>query len=579
MAAVGGKEVFEKVRRCKVLVVGAGGIGCELLKNLVLVGFESLVTVDLDTIDVSNLNRQFLFRRKHVGMPKAVVAREAVLRFNPRCAVEALHANIKEARFDLKWFGGFDVVINALDNVDARRHVNRMCLACDTPLIEAGTTGFLGQVFVIRKGETACYECFPKAARVVYPICTIRSTPSEPVHCVVWAKELFKLVFGDAKESMLFEGADGPDRSTYGEACAAVRCAEDPVKALGVALDALCDGEVRKQLAMDKYKTAKKVPTPLDGAACARACVAAAAPSRNKASADWDRETWSVAACCAELGDVAATLTAAGRASRLGTWEFDKDEPDAMRFVAAAANLRSRIFHIDPKSLYETKGIAGNIIPAIATTNAIVAGLQVTELLKLIKAGCVLGDDTPAERPSCADVCKYTYCLSAFTRKGLLLQPTKLEEPQARCYVCRKGSVAVALDTTATTLAHFVEHILKRKLAFVNPTVDIGDSGVFDAGDARLGVNLDKALADLPAGGAGDGAMLTVMDFDIDLELDILIKHRDDADFDEKTHPEKVMVLTGADAERPLPPVKRAAPDGGDDDDAPAAKRARNEAN
>ena len=250
-----------------------------------------------------------------------------------------------------------------------------------------------------------------------------------------------------------------------------------------------------------------------------------------------------------------------------------------MRFVAAAANLRSRIFHIDPKSLYETKGIAGNIIPAIATTNAIVAGLQVTELLKLIKAGCVLGDDTPAERPSCADVCKYTYCLSAFTRKGLLLQPTKLEEPQARCYVCRKGSVAVALDTTATTLAHFVEHILKRKLAFVNPTVDIGDSGVFDAGDARLGVNLDKALADLPAGGAGDGAMLTVMDFDIDLELDILIKHRDDADFDEKTHPEKVMVLTGADAERPLPPVKRAAPDGGDDDDAPAAKRARNEAN
>ena len=91
-----------------------------------------------------------------------------------------------------------------------------MCLAADKPLIEAGTTGFLGQVFCIRKGETACYECFPKPQRVVYPICTIRSTPSQPVHCVVWAKELFKLLFGDASASMLFDdpAAEGEPSSS-----------------------------------------------------------------------------------------------------------------------------------------------------------------------------------------------------------------------------------------------------------------------------------------------------------------------------------------------------------------------------
>ncbi|KAH8096136.1 SUMO activating enzyme [Aureococcus anophagefferens] len=513
VAAVGGPEVFAKVRRCKVLVVGAGGIGCELLKNLVLVGFESLVTVDLDTIDVSNLNRQFLFRKRHVGMAKAVVAREAVVAFNPLCSVEALHANIKEPRFGLAWFGGFDVVVNALDNVDARRHVNRMCLASDVPLIEAGTTGFLGQVF--------------------------------PVHCVVWAKELFKLLFGDAKESMLFEGGDdGPDASTYGAACAAVRGAPDAEKALGAALALLCDGEVRKQLSMDKYKTAKKTPDPLDGAAVAAACVAARAPSRNRTSADWDRATWTVDECCAELADVAATLAGG---DRVGSWEFDKDEPDAMRFVAAAANLRSRIFHIAPKSLYEAKGIAGNIIPAIATTNAVVAGLQVAELLKLIRAGCVLGDG--GDRPSVGSVCKYTYCLRDTTRRGLLLQPTRLEEPQATCYVCRKGKVAVALDTTTTTLRTFVDVVLKRKLGFVDPSVDKDGSGLFESEDERLAANLDKVLADLPAGGLGDNAIAEVADFaSTGLELDVTIKHKPEADFDEKANPEKVLVLTGADA-------------------------------
>jgi ubiquitin-like 1-activating enzyme E1 B len=94
--------------------------------------------------------------------------------------------------YGVTFFKGFDLVLNALDNRAARSHVNRMCLAADIPLVESGTAGYLGQVTVIRKAKTECYECTPKPHQKTFPGCTIRNTPSEPIHCIVWAKHLFK---------------------------------------------------------------------------------------------------------------------------------------------------------------------------------------------------------------------------------------------------------------------------------------------------------------------------------------------------------------------------------------------------
>lgn len=128
--------------------MGAGGIGCELLKNLALSGFKHLTVVDLDTIEVTNLNRQFLFQKQHVGQSKAVVARESVLRFNPRLDIVAHHADVMGPKFDQRFYEGFDLVLNALDNLKARTHVNRMCLAAERPLVESGSSGYLGQVTV-----------------------------------------------------------------------------------------------------------------------------------------------------------------------------------------------------------------------------------------------------------------------------------------------------------------------------------------------------------------------------------------------------------------------------------------------
>jgi ubiquitin-like 1-activating enzyme E1 B len=187
-------------------MVGAGGIGCELLKNLVMSNFGTIHIVDLDTIDLSNLNRQFLFRQEHIKKPKALVAKEVAANFNPNVEIVAHHANIKDTRFGVEWFRAFDLVFNALDNLEARRHVNKMCLAADVPLIESGTTGFNGQVQVIKKGVTACYDCAPKETPKSFPVCTIRSTPSQPIHCIVWGKSyLLNEIFGVSEDESAFD--------------------------------------------------------------------------------------------------------------------------------------------------------------------------------------------------------------------------------------------------------------------------------------------------------------------------------------------------------------------------------------
>lgn len=71
------------------------------------------------------------------------------------------------------------VVLNGLDNTEARRHVNRLCLSAGVPLVESGTTGYIGQVDIHIKGRTNCFECFPKPAPKTYPTCTITNTPSQ----------------------------------------------------------------------------------------------------------------------------------------------------------------------------------------------------------------------------------------------------------------------------------------------------------------------------------------------------------------------------------------------------------------
>ncbi|CCW60204.1 unnamed protein product [Phytomonas sp. EM1] len=210
-----------RVLGAPILLVGAGGIGCELLKILHLEGFRHIEVLDLDTIDETNLNRQFLFTAANVGRAKAAVAAAAVrgwaegraqrfptLPDEPSTSsssasyfpqdVIAYHADIKDPCFDEDFFSRFRAVLNALDNVSARQHVNRMCMRANVPLIESGSMGYNGQVQVILKGCYECYDCYPRpSGQPTFAVCTIHARPTTMVHCVHFAKELYETLFGE----------------------------------------------------------------------------------------------------------------------------------------------------------------------------------------------------------------------------------------------------------------------------------------------------------------------------------------------------------------------------------------------
>jgi len=542
-----GADLMVKIVTSKILVVGAGGIGCELLKNLALSGFRHVEVIDLDTIDVSNLNRQFLFRSHHVGSPKCEVAVQAALSMCPSVIDDeandregkpvyiAHHGNVKDnERFGLSFFQTFDVVLNALDNVDARRHVNRLCLASNVPLVEAGTTGYLGQVTVIAKdANVECYECQPKPAQKVYPICTIRSTPSLPVHTIVWAKELFKLLFHEKPElSMLYEDSsldnntaaasdqeNGTSSSSQhahaSESVYMEKVVDQKPKFLEEGqpsvetlrnyafdvLHSLYNLEIQKQLAMDRYKTAKKKPDPISVEMIQMGCLQGSPPTQHEHYKPTD--IWTPIQCISEF--VSCIVDAYQQPSHCyPNGEFDKDDPLAMRFVTAASNLRSHQFGIDMQSYYETKGIAGNIIPAIATTNAIVAGLQLLQGFQILKTKLV----EPKKESRGAlikEYCRYIYCLRDKTRKGYYLQPTTLADPNPKCFVCRNAQVDISIDTETWTLQEFVNQLVKKRLGFSEPTILIGDSQIYEEGENSqvefFSVNLPKTLVNLPCGG------------------------------------------------------------------------------
>lgn len=148
----------EIVRQATVLVVGAGAIGNEVIKNLALMGIGNILIADFDTIEDSNLSRSVLFRETDRGRRKVDAAAAMVKELNPDVKVKAWHGNINH-ELGLGVFRYMDAIIGCLDNREARLSINRFCWQIDKPWVDGAIQELMGIVRVFRPGEGACYEC------------------------------------------------------------------------------------------------------------------------------------------------------------------------------------------------------------------------------------------------------------------------------------------------------------------------------------------------------------------------------------------------------------------------------------
>ncbi|XP_046396375.1 SUMO-activating enzyme subunit 2 [Ischnura elegans] len=533
-------ELKEKAEGGKVLVVGAGGIGCELLKNLVLTGFKNIEIIDLDTIDVSNLNRQFLFQKVHVGKSKASVARESALLFNPTANIKAYHDSITSTTYNVNFFKQFSLVMNALDNRAARNHVNRMCLAADVPLIESGTAGYSGQVEVIKKGLTECYECVTKPSQKNFPSCTIRNTPSEPIHCIVWGKHLFNQLFGEddpdedvspdtedpeavgdagqrALDKVQEKNEENASESSDSKPVVERKSTREWARSCGynvkLLFHKLFHDDIKYLLSLHHLWEKRRPPTPLTWDNLPDAVPGS---SRSEVSAGLkDQRIWSIAECADIFGDSVNSLKKQlEKEGENGNLIWDKDDDVAMDFVTACANIRAHIFGISQTCRFDVKSMAGNIIPAIATSNAIIAGVIVLHALKILR--------------NKIEDCKSVYLrLQPNPRKRVLVSEQVLNKPNEKCYICSpKHTVTLCVDVNKMTVGAFEELVLKKGLHMVAPDMMIHgkDSVLISSEDEELNENKSKTLAEC---GVTDGALLDCDDFLQNYDLTITVSHRE----------------------------------------------------
>ena len=187
-----------KIQNAKVCVVGVGGLGNPITTRLVAMGVGTIRIVDRDVIELSNLHRQTMFDDSDVGEIKVEVAAKKLKKLNPNVTVEALPISVNDYTA-LEVIEGCDVVIDALDSVNARYSLNKACVAKKIPFVTGAAVGISGQAFTVLPKQSACYHCmFPALDEDSMPTCSIEGVHPSILSIIgaIQVAEAVKIILG-----------------------------------------------------------------------------------------------------------------------------------------------------------------------------------------------------------------------------------------------------------------------------------------------------------------------------------------------------------------------------------------------
>eukprot|EP00751_Fragilariopsis_kerguelensis_P008429 CAMPEP_0170803386 /NCGR_PEP_ID=MMETSP0733-20121128/30001_1 /TAXON_ID=186038 /ORGANISM="Fragilariopsis kerguelensis, Strain L26-C5" /LENGTH=1054 /DNA_ID=CAMNT_0011157081 /DNA_START=104 /DNA_END=3268 /DNA_ORIENTATION=+ len=462
-----GKEMQQKILDLNYFIVGAGAIGCEMLKNWALMGVgcgsKGHVTVtDMDCIEKSNLSRQFLFRTKDISHFKSSTAASAVQGMNPSMNITALQEKVApdtEHIFGDKFYDRLSGVCTALDNIEARLYVDQRCVFYHLPMLESGTLGTKGNTQIVVPGLTENYGATRDPPEKSIPVCTLKNFPNQIQHTLQWARDYFEGEFKQSAEDVNSYLSQSPEDylaslqpNTKTETLTTIRRTlvddrpmtfEDCVGWARLKFKDLFNNQIRQLLhnfpedqvtsvGTKFWSGSKRCPKPLTfglNSKCEDAemfnhldfIVAAAnlratmygikgrtdkeyfeatlndvivpdfTPGDGVKIAANDEEAKANDESNMDTGDVEADKIWSSLPKQadlagfqLAPIEFDKDLDDHMLFVTACSNLRALNYSIPTEDTHRSRAIAGRIIPAIATTTALVTGLICMELYKIV---------------------------------------------------------------------------------------------------------------------------------------------------------------------------------------------------